>query len=188
MAGGDAQYESSTIDWDRLRRYAERVARETKAPRHTVVTRSEEWADEVVGRTLFGKPKTAKARRWVERKAVADYWLLDERTYRRNRRLDHSNKSTDVVKTRYCLLSNGSLVVRTESYDEFEGPRYGGYQEGTHTFEERPFGADDVELFDHASGYLSRGDVFSTSGRGRRIAHAKGVGLSIRLKKLLESS
>jgi hypothetical protein len=189
MAAGDAAYEHSVLTWDKLRRYAERVARDTKAPRHTVVTRSEEWVEEVVGRTLFGKPKTEKIRRMAKRSEVSDHWVLDERTHRLIRRLDGQNTSTDVVKARYCLLSNEALVVRIESYDEFEGPRYDGYREGTHTVEERPFGDDDVLLFDYAPDYRwSGGDVFSSMGRGRRTAHAKGVGLSIRLKKLLESA
>lgn len=181
-------YEQTTIDWTRLRSYAQRVARETRAPRTSETVRREEWVDEVSS-GFFGGRKVTKVRRWVDRSEPADYWLLDARSFRRLRRIDAQHRSTDVSTTRYCLRRDGQLVLRTESYDEFEGPRYGSshYAEGTHEFREREFDEHAVMLFDFERGYRNTGEITTDGIHGRRLSHAKGVGLSLRLKRLLET-
>ena len=186
-------YRASSIDWRRLRKYAERVARETKAPRATTTVNGFESVDEI-RRGFFGRTRTVQVATPFSREERLDYWVLDSRFIRKTWRLDARNTTAAYERYEYCLRGDGRLVVRGETYDEFEGPRFNlYYQEGTHSNSEGDFTDRDVELFDFERGYLESTRTYphvhtdNIPGR-RRIAHNRGVGLSLRLKKLLEQA
>ena len=186
----DISYEDSTIDWDRLRSFAKRVARESKRPRPTTTVRGVEQTQEVK-RGLFGGTKVVRGTRPFERLEQVDYWVLDHRYYRRQRRVDARNTDTEVMLFDCCLHTDGRLMLRTDSYDEFEGPTYRNhYEESTHSHSEVAFVNAQVELFDFEMGSHSvRGDLKidtnNVAGK-RRIAFARGVGLSLKLKAMLD--
>lgn len=87
-----AKYESSPIDWSRLNKYAQRVAKETRlTPAPSVVYRVE--TTEVVEklearRTFFGVRRltTTEAKKaiYTDVEAIGPHWLLSHRRWHRD--------------------------------------------------------------------------------------------------------
>lgn len=97
-------------------------------------------------------------------------------------------------RIRFVLTNDGRLLRKTTYWTDvtFLNGRSPAYQEEGRGESIREFGAGDVELFDHerqSKRFTAHGARFSSDREpGRRVLHhAKGVGLSKRLKKLYES-
>lgn len=192
MAGtSNLSYNDSAIDWDRLRSYAQRVARESQRPRPTITVRGVDQTQEV-RRGLFGRAKIVNLARPFERAEPVDHWVLDSRYYRRQCIVDANNTITEVTLYTYCLKTDGRLMLCADAFEEYEGPKYSNhYAETTHSLSETAFENAEVEIFDFEMGYHSvRGDMKIDTNNvpgKRRIAFARGVGLSLKLKALIDS-
>ncbi|MER6111827.1 hypothetical protein [Streptomyces hirsutus] len=188
-----AAYERSELDWNRLRRYAEKVARETRAPRRSrqVVERSERVRQVKSGPFgLFTREETYTVD--VPRTETDAFWVLQSRSWHK---LEHGRGNQPDEDQRafyeYCLTVKGGLVVRLTSETEV-------FFKGALTFwdkktSEQPMTADDVMLFDfEAERYYQEKGRFTIEtdrdpDRKRLKHHAKGVGLSLALKRLHQS-
>ncbi|WP_328836661.1 hypothetical protein [Streptomyces europaeiscabiei] len=188
-----AAYEQSALDWTRLRRYAEKVVRETRAPRGTrqVVERSERVRQVRSGLFgLFTRQETYTVD--VPRTETDDYWVLQHRSWHKKERGRGSQADEDTSELyRYCLTVKGGLVVKvTSETDVF--PKSGGMFRHE-TTSERPMTAEDVMLFDFEAQWYHRKEGRFTietdrdPDRNRLKHHAKGVGLSLALKRLHQS-
>jgi hypothetical protein len=116
--------------------------------------------------------------------------VLETRFWRRTDKIgrngDYEKRSDDIY---YSLLGDGSLVVQVRHEEEvvIDG-RYHLRDPGNEST--RPFAENDYLLFDCKAKYeIFRGKttVETDRERGALIHHAKGVGISLRLKRLLES-
>lgn len=171
-------YEDTVFDRAKLDRYAKRVARELGGTGPT--TKLVESVEKVPTTTTrwFGlRTETSHQNRTVSREVPvpASRWFLDQRTVTSRTNYSRSQWDDDHSVERYYLEWDGRLVVDWKSWEEgsTDGMRWGpsGNQAGS-----RPMSDDTILLFDH--------DFLDPSRRIR--VHAKGVGLSLRLKKLLE--
>ncbi|MBH5135539.1 hypothetical protein I3J14_36525 [Streptomyces sp. HB-N217] len=188
-----AAYERSELDWTRLRRYAERVARETRAPRRTrqVVERSERTRQVRSGPFgLFTRQETYTVD--VPRTETDDFWVLQSRSWHKKER-GHGNQADEDQSAwyEYCLTVQGGLVVRVTS--ETEVFPKGAPMFSDRTTSDRPMTAEDVALFDFEALRYHReeGRVTVETDRDpdhkRLRHHARGVGLSLALKRLHQS-
>ncbi|GAA2285446.1 hypothetical protein GCM10010415_64290 [Streptomyces atrovirens] len=188
-----AAYEQSELDWNRLRRYAEKVARETRTPRRTrqVVERSERVRQVKGGLFgLFTRQETYTVD--VPRTETDAFWVLRTRSWHKKERGQRNQPDEDQSALYdYCLTVKGGLVVRVTSHTDV-------FFEGALTFSdtttsEQPMTADDVMLFDfEAEKYYREEGRFTIQtdrdpDRKRLKHHAKGVGLSLALKRLHQS-
>ena len=182
-------YEQSTIDWARLRAYAKKVAHETRAPRGTnIVTETKIVEDVSYG--FFGRRKVSRREVSIENQVLVDYWVLDSASFRQTWKGKYSTSFHE--RTMFALRTDGELVVLSESWEDGEGIVNDRFSYNSHakTFTERAFVEPDITRFDYArEPHRSQGkvEVWSTGNPStKRLTHAKGVGLSIRLKQLLE--
>lgn len=183
-------YERSEVDWNRLRRYAEKVARETRVPRGTrqVVERSERTRQVSGGLFgLFTREETYTVD--VPRTETDDFWVLQSRSWHKKERGQRNQADEDLTELYYyCLTVKGALVVRVTSKTDcfFKG----AWRFSDSETSERPMAADDVMLFDfEAERYYREKGRFTVEtdrdpDRKRLKHHAKGVGLSLALKRL----
>lgn len=150
------QYEASTLDLERIRQYARKVAK-TKGP------------------FPYGG-HTLELRSWTKKEKVG---LRHE---------EHEERIT------YFLANDGRLLRKCEYWTDvtiIDGRRTEYMEEGRgESITE--FDARDVELFDYEryhKSFNAYGAHFTSDREpGRRVLyHAKGVGLSKRLKGILES-
>lgn len=143
-----AEYDQTTIDWNRLNAYAKRVASEL----------------------------TAKSPSASEFYLMSRYWKREDKYEGRTE--THRN-TTD-----YMLKGDGSLVVRSISWEEHLGDGYWETPKQTH---ESLFNDSSVMMFDFERKYYRARGVETDRDRSEKlIVHAKGVGLSKCLKQLLE--
>jgi hypothetical protein len=185
-----AAYERSELDWNRLRRYAEKVARETRVPRRTrqVVERSERTRQVRSGLFgLFTRQETYTVD--VPRTETDDFWVLQSRSWHKKERGQGNQADEDVTEMYdYCLTVKGGLVVRVTS--ETDCFFKGALTFSDRTTSEKPMTADDVMLFDFEAEryYREKGRFTIETDRDpdhkRLKHHAKGVGLSLALKRL----
>lgn len=191
------QYLKTQIDWDKLRAYAGRVARETKKPTQVLQVTKTQMVEEKAPGLMGLLGRKVKKPQQVTTTQQADYWVLMTRTSgwkeegTKNGRLYEEEESSTHL---YCLRKNGELFVRTtvstqkllyhnrgaNLYDKSSPPK------------ERPLNEADALLFDWApwkKEYTQGGTRhWSDTEQGNRLlVHAKGMGLSLALKKLLES-
>ena len=199
-------YEASTLDWTKLRRYARRVAAETRRPQAQAiaytVTDFRPVSREVVRRTgplgLFRRTEAVSENQPVERSVavVGGHWVLDTRYQHieRSRRAPGGRyEETTSEKHVYLLQPDGSLTYvmlwEEEAVNNTHGRRL-VFIDRTHHIHE--FNEGDVRMFDFERKYTEdppdrngmkvRGD--RECGRTLQV-HAKGVGLSMALKRLL---
>lgn len=182
-----ASYDQTQIDWHRLGNYAQRVARETRVPRGSetmtqYVTRQREVRGGLLGLSTriecYSEPVTSTV--------TADHWVLDQRYWRKNEKLPGGRVKWFYEWIYYCLGVDGSLLYRLESADEIEG-----CHENRDDPIVRPMSDYDVEQFDFEPLCVSRRGQFGIESNlirdDKKLRHhAKGVGLSLALKKLLE--
>lgn len=200
-------YEKTTIDWGRLRKYAERVARETRltpdAPWSytTTVSRSEVVSPAREG--FFGIGAKAEVRRDVFRnesvRVLPEHWVIDRRQWNR-RQTSHSVgvriEENDREEHVFALLRDGELkvaVLTTNEVWNYRGPKTELVVPPNSEHRVRDMDEHHVRMLDFEKRYYdgsgSRSSTFSWGDRdpGRRLLrHAKGVGLNLELKRILE--
>ncbi|MFI7482474.1 hypothetical protein ACH9EU_08645 [Kocuria sp. M1R5S2] len=189
-------YYATQIDWEKLRRYATRVARQTEVPARAPVVRTERVEKDVPveKRTSGFLGIGAKTRIVMERHKVDDqievvgpHWLLSRSFWSggdkyttnslgRKVRVDEKNEETDSV----ILVQDGSLLrLHRKQGWVFN---YGGTQDGLvavwDDYDLKPLSEHDVTSFDFRKGQNGAQPVL--------VRHAKGVGINLALKDLLE--
>lgn len=149
-----------------------------------------------VSRAAYGASTIDWARLRAYAKKVAaqmgdggDYWVLTVRHWNRVGKVGGGNTEDLSERWEYCLDRDGTLNVRVESREVIYGPN--GVTQYPPSTTIRPFMDDDVTLFDFAPLHRRlRGQFSGEDSRGpdpnRLLRHAKGVGLSLALKELLE--
>ena len=172
-------YDQSTIDWQRLHAYAQRVTRGTKAP---LVGPLAYLSGSGRGETVLGSHWVLEHRHWHRRDTSTVLGTLVEDTIHE----DHT----------WALLPDGTLVKAVTTHNEvlnYGGPRSGlVVDQKSHSV--RPVTESDVIVFDFAkewndsssrprNGIITWGDA--APGR-KLIRHAKGVGMNLALKRLIE--
>jgi hypothetical protein len=187
-------YDDTRIEWDKLRRFAARVARETKVARQARTQTRQVSNTREVKSGFLGLSKRVETYTVPQVETVTDdYWVLEQRYWQMNEKGAGSYADeTSYNDICYCLGVDGSLFVRVESHQEV-------YPKGRACFEVRDepttslMKEADVMLFDfeaenfHSEGQISV-DTNRTPDEGRLKYHAKGVGLSMALKRLLEGA
>ncbi len=202
-----AAYDASRIDWDRLKRYAQRVARETKVPLRPPVTynRRVSTVVPIERRTggLFGfgvRTEVVNEHRTVDQiiEALAPHWLLDYRHWHREDNRRHGGvriQETTHAQLYLALLPDGRLVkvvVTEEEVMEFGAMRSGLLRRDfEHSFGEAT--EWDITPLDFEKRYRESGrhdvgmKIWGDRDPGQRLLrHAKGVGINLALKDLLE--
>jgi hypothetical protein len=199
-------YEASTADWKRLHAYARKVARQTRrplaAPIGYTVTDHRTVQREVVRSHgpfgLFKRTETRSERQPFSRhvQVVGQHWVLDVRHQNIERNVvgrgSHHQETTH-EKTTYLLLPDGGLkrvaVWEEESVHTADGRTRIVVDTSHHVSD---IGDHDLRAFD----FEKRHTEYGRHGRGtktwgdrepgkRLLVHAKGVGLSAALKRLL---
>jgi hypothetical protein len=119
-----------------------------------------------------------------------EYWILELRYWSKKQKHAHMIDESH-ARSFYRLQADGSLVVSCESWDEITLTP-GGWHRYPSSWTHRPLdNDDDLAIFDfeskyyHSSGKISV-DTNGNPDRNRLKYHAKGVGLSLALKKILE--
>lgn len=186
-----AAYEQSTLDYLKLQRYAQRVAREAKKPRELVTKTKVVRVAREVHSGFFGLRRSIVFDDVEQRyEAPQDHWLLMSRFWNREDSSRHLLEDTARARMSYCLQTNGELVVAVESWEE-KVTREGRYIESQHETSTRPFDERDVSLFDFEAKYYEtygkKPKIWTNQDNSSKLlVHSKGVGLSLALKKLLE--
>lgn len=203
-----AQYEATSIDWPKLSRYAARVAQETRLPPEPPIIQVERVEKDVPveKRTggLFGlgvKTYIATERKTVEDtiRVVDSHWVINK-TMSAVRERTKTQQGTEIEETEYTthtlvLCTDGSLAkVKHRKTEVWAFPRSGAcdYKQESEYFV-LPIDETDVVTMDYSR--LSRDNdrpkaPRSSWARGERgdrlLRHAKGVGINLALKDLLE--
>ncbi len=127
----------------------------------------------------------AYARKVATEKGSADEaasWVLDTRYWHRTDRNHNGGSVTESATYQVLLLRDGSIVNQQVRWTETETPFWTSPEEVTR----RPFAIDDVLQFDFDNPEYRRDGVATNRERGQKLlVHAKGVGLSKRLKALM---
>ncbi|MGW4215378.1 hypothetical protein ACWEIJ_45920 [Lentzea sp. NPDC004789] len=199
-------YNASTIDWSRLRAYAQRVARETRVPaesgisytttEYQTVTKEVEVKHGFFNLFTRMEPKSETVAVSKRIDVVGRHWVLERRhhhieTNRKER--TYSNQETIHEQHYVVLLSDGSLkkavLTETENTTTADGrTRFFA----THEHSLSDLSTRDVEAMDFEKRYCEYG----THGKGtktwgdrdpgkRLLTQAKGIGLSKALNRLL---
>ena len=205
-------YEQSRVDWPRLRAYPRRVSQQTRLPLRGPATysspteqttyRTETRRAGFLGRRLETIKVPEIISTALEVEALGRHWLLANRT--RNRRettMDGSRvaaETSEYASYTYALTPDGELIklvlVREEQlYHHLSNSEH--HEQIHHSAE--PFSDSDVESFDFDHSFFDQtqkydrgkiqawGDSHNPHGH-RLLRHAKGVGLTLVLKELLE--
>ena len=172
-------YENTTLDRAKLERYARKVAGELGGTGPTTNVVESVVQVPVTTTRWFGlRADTKLETRTVEREVTTpgSRWYLDRRVIEHKTKHGRGDYNEEHTVESYYLEWNGGLVVDWESWEDgISGGRY--WQGGKEVGNGSPMSDFTILLFDH--------DFLNPS---RRVwAHAKGVGLSLRLKKLLEA-
>lgn len=173
-------YEDTVLDRANLERYARKVARELDGTEPTTKTVQSVEQVPVTKSTWLGlRTYTTHESRTIERVEImpGSRWYLDRRVV--DERTDYGPGVYDENHwvLQYYLEWNGDLVADSEYWEDgFSGGQHWG-PSGTQTDTRIPMSDSTILLFDH--------DFMDPSRRVR--VDAKGVGLSLRLKELLES-
>lgn len=197
-------YNRSVLDWDRLRRYARRVAAETPLPlaaplTYTRTVRTVRTEHRPGGFLGLGKPRAVHTPQntEVEETAVGPHWLLDHRYWHHFETKPRAYTESTRESYYLVLLPDGALKSVTVSQIEVlsisTSPSYISHSQEQHTVRD----PDDAEIrrldfalrpFDRTfrNGPLQI-QVISNRDPGTRLRrHAKGVGVNIALKTILE--
>ncbi|MEV4859903.1 hypothetical protein [Streptomyces ossamyceticus] len=199
-------YEASTADWKRLRAYARKVARQTRRPLAAAIgytvtdyrTVERQVVREHGPFGLFKRTETRSERQPFSRHVpvIGQHWVLEVRHQNIEKNVGgrggHHQETTH-EKTTYLLLPDGELkcvaVWEEESVHTADGRTQIVVDTSHHV---RDIGDRDLRTFDfekchreygrHGRGTKTWGD--REPGK-RLLVHAKGVGLSAALKRLL---
>lgn len=202
-----SKYDASYIDWDRLKKYAQRVARETAMPLNPPLTyRRTTYTDTPVTKTTSGflgfgsRSYVVHERRPVCRdvQAVGPYWPIDLRHWHKEENTRNGNVRIQETNHEYhtlALLPDGSLVMaiisETEVINFRESQAKLVHHEQGHSI--RAVNESDVVALDFQKCHRESGRhnvgtmVWGNWNPGKRLLrHAKGVGINLALKDLLE--
>ncbi|WP_071288558.1 hypothetical protein [Mycolicibacterium llatzerense] len=202
-----AAYEASAADWDQLRRFAQRVAKETRQPLQAPIAYTTKTHIDVPVTVsapgfagLLGRrvDTTRREERTQDVVVVGRHWLLERRHHhieRNTRGKDYTNQETTHEQHYYVLLPDGSMKHVCLWEEELVYTSHGRttFRPGEKSHLCNDLNSDfDLRIFDYASHYHEHG----THGRGTKtwgdrepgrklLVHAKGIGLSKTLKRLL---
>ena len=163
-----AEYDASQLDWDRLKRYAQRVARETGMPRTSPVAN-----------------------------VIGEHWPLDRRrwTIQKNSRSGGQRYQETIHETHLlALLPDGRLVkvITAETASSYSGTAGRG-SDSKFWHNCRDAEESDITALDFERRYTEQGRSndsqrsWGDRDPGRRLVrHAKGVGVNLALKDVLE--
>jgi hypothetical protein len=187
-----ASYERSAADWPRLLSYAKRVAAQTTLkPLQDSESFAIQKTRQVPVKGFFRTKYVTETYQESGQRAVGpEYWVLERRHWARKQKHAHMiDESYEWVN--YRLHVDGSLVVSHETWDEITLTP-GGWSRYPSSWSHRPLDSDDdLAIFDfeskyhHSAGKIAV-DTNSNPDRSRLKYHAKGVGLSLALKRILE--
>ncbi|MFI7482475.1 hypothetical protein ACH9EU_08650 [Kocuria sp. M1R5S2] len=203
-----AQYEATSIDWPKLNRYAARVAQETKLPPEPPITKVERVEKDVPveKRTggFFGlgaKTYITIDRKTVEEtiRVVGPHWVINK-AMSAVRERTRTQQGTEIEETEYTthtlvLCTDGSLAkVQHRKTEVWAFPRSGACNHNEENeYSVLPIDETDVVTMDYSR--RSRDNDRPTAPRSswargergnRLLRHAKGVGINLALKDLLE--
>lgn len=188
-----ANYERSVADWRRLRTYAKRFAANTNLkPLQDSETFHIPKIREFPIKGLFRTKYVTETYQDSEQRPFGhEYWILDRRHW--SKKQTHAHMIDESYEwTNYRLHVDGSLVVSYEAWDEIILTP-GGWSRQPSSWSHRPLDSDeDLAIFDfepayhHSAGKISV-DTNGNPDRNRLKYHAKGIGLSLALKKILEA-
>jgi hypothetical protein len=199
-------YNVSTFDWPRIHSYARKVAGETRTPaeksisytttEYRTVTKQVEVKHGLFN--LFTRVENKDERVAVSRcvEVVGRHWVLERRHHhieRNTKERTYTNQETTHEQHYVVLLADGSLkkvvLMETENMNTAHG-RNTFF--ATHEHRVSDLSADDVQAMDfekHHSEHGTHGRSTKTWGDrdpGKRlVSHARGVGLTKALKRLL---
>jgi hypothetical protein len=170
------------------------VARETKVARGTHTETREIIKTREVRSGFLGRSKRIETYTVPQSETVIDdHWILERRHWIKDEKGIGSNADeTSYAYIFYCLGVDGSLFVRVESREEVHPKELMAFEVKNEPTTQ-PMDASDVMLFDFEQKYFrSEGRVAVDTNRDpdkRRLkVHAKGVGLSMALKRLLDGA
>lgn len=193
-------YEASQIDWRRLRAFANRVAKSTTVePQPSLMVSLKETFPlqrTVRSGGIFGfgakdHTESYSEERDVQREVLGPHWILDQRRYHRDEWLSKDILETDDQITHLVLESDGSLTTVYHKDEGRSAPLWSDKID--QCVDVRRFNDDDVTSFDFekvSSHWEIRGRGLAPTRAmneqvGRKLLrHAKGAGLSMRLKEL----
>ena len=198
-------YSASVPDWGKIRNYARRVARETKLalePPITYLTTVSGPAEPARG-GLFGGLKTPRAAPSVTKTitVVGPHWLLAARDHHILRTSGGRESVTDETTHEYfyfALTPDGDLVRAYQQVDEVitrfpSRPSASPYFVRSLEHSVRDLDSTDLATFDlekyrfDSSGRNGKNCAWGDREPGRRLLrHAKGIGLSLALRNVLE--
>lgn len=191
-----AAYQRSSIDWDRLRRYARKVAKETRLPMAPDVTFNKQVRREVTRpiRGFLGRTRQETRTESVEVgvTVLGPHWAIDRRHWH-HEKTTRSGGTVDIRGEHEwattALLPNGDLTVAFVFEEELVVDSV--FQHSRKQHEVRPINESDVLLMDHhrrTTNQTLPGGVHLWTDRqpGPLNRHAKGVGLNLALKDILE--
>lgn len=199
-------YEASTADWKRLHAYARKVAQQTRRPLAGpigyTVTDYRTVERQVVRNSgpfgMFKHTETRSERQPFSRHVpvIGQHWVLDERHQNIEKNVGGRNshhQETTHEKTTYLLLPDGALkyvaVWEEETVHTVDGSSRVVIDTSHHV---KDIGDGELKTFD----FEKRHSEYGRHGRGiktwgnrepgkKLLVHAKGVGLSLALKRLL---
>lgn len=198
-------YDSTAIDWVRLRQYAKKVAKYTKVPTNDPLVYETVSFEDVEVRhekpkVLWFKPKVTvttenrEVRHIV--KVIGSHWLIDRRNWERTEkyRVGRTYVMDTVTEDHRILLTpDGSLKKIVLTHNLVTNRDDSGFhvRVNDRDHSESKIDDSDVIAMDYNVQHRSSDDGrFSASGtrqRGDRlIRHAKGVGINLALRKILE--
>nr|WP_157527176.1 hypothetical protein [Kibdelosporangium sp. MJ126-NF4] len=195
-------YHASTIEWSRIRVFAQRVARETRTPAeqgisytttaYQTVTKQVEVKYGIFN--LFTKPERTSERVEVNKQVdvVGRHWVLERRNHHiEQTTMERTNQETTHEQHFVVLLADGSLkkviLIETENVNTAHG-RYTFFSIHEHTVHD--LSTSDVEAMDFEKRHYSTTKAHVQNWGDREpgkqlLSHAKGVGLTKALKRLL---
>ena len=201
-------YKVSNLDWDRLRAYADRVAKNTTKPLEKPIsyTNTEFKTVKVersVPRVLWLKPKIEVSEETQEvnnhTDAIGPHWIVESRKWLLQEKSRVGITKVEETSTELfyiVLLPSGLLRHLTVKHNEVlnftQGKLYRPVNDTSHTV--RDLTEEDVVKMDYDTKlYIWGPDRSGRSGETNRecgkrlIRHSKGVGINLALKRILES-
>lgn len=205
-----AAYEASVADVERIKKFAIRVARETQHPLEAPISYRASVSVEVPKTVrasglagLMGRTVDTTERRQEQRDVVVvgKHWLLERRHHhieRNTKGRDYKNQETTHEQHYFVLMPDGNLHHVYVWEEELVYTNSNGHTSVRVERGHEVWGVDSfsfLRTFDYEKRYSEHG----THGRGtktwgdrepgrRLLVHAKGIGLSKALKKLLPAA
>ncbi|MEV6072036.1 hypothetical protein AB0L82_36320 [Nocardia sp. NPDC052001] len=193
--GNVSRYDASVFEFGRLQSYAKRVAQETRAQAEPPLTTTVTIRDVVTRTRRAGflglrteTYKTTENRSTVQQ-VVGPHWILFTTSHNIDQENTRRYRAYEFAEKKLWILDEKGQLLKVWKWDDFTLWRDGTTKRENDCTAAPMTEADVLELdrehkfthhHDHEGHY--RGDRTA----GRIIRHAKGVGLSLALKSLLE--